>query len=138
MKFLTSTTFLLRFGLIVIFLMHSVTSIFSGSVNDFGTKYLDTIGFEPIGLYLAWLIKLSHIAFALSLIINRYLQPLAWITIGILLVGIGIVHWPDGWFVVGGGRNGIEYNILLILCILTVIYPNGLQNFDSKKDKESK
>jgi hypothetical protein len=26
------------------------------------------------------------------------------------------VHFQEGWFVVGGGRNGMEYSVLLMLC----------------------
>jgi hypothetical protein len=27
---------------------------------------------------------------------------------------------PKGWFVVGGGRNGMEYSVLLILCLVVI------------------
>ncbi|MBK8885646.1 MAG: hypothetical protein IPN46_03480 [Saprospiraceae bacterium] len=29
-----------------------------------------------------------------------------------------MVHLPNGWFVVGGGYNGIEYNVLLIAVLI--------------------
>ena len=32
--------------------------------------------------------------------------------IGILALGLWMVHRPEGWFVVGGGRNGMEYSVL--------------------------
>jgi uncharacterized membrane protein YphA (DoxX/SURF4 family) len=38
-----------------------------------------------------------------------------------LAAGIALVHWPAGWFVVGAGRNGMEYSILLILCLAALI-----------------
>ena len=31
-----------------------------------------------------------------------------------------LVHLPAGWFVVGLGRNGMEYSVLLIACLLLV------------------
>lgn len=37
-------------------------------------------------------------------------------------VGIVLVHAPEGWFVVGLGRNGMEYSVLLIVCLLGVAY----------------
>jgi uncharacterized membrane protein YphA (DoxX/SURF4 family) len=37
-----------------------------------------------------------------------------------LIAGIYLVHASAGWFVVGAGRNGMEFSVLLILC-LTVI-----------------
>jgi putative oxidoreductase len=33
-------------------------------------------------------------------------------------MGILLVHRHDGWFVVGGGRNGVEYSVLLIAVLL--------------------
>lgn len=114
---------IVKLALIAIFAMHSIPSIFSGDVNGFGKMYLDTKGFAPFGIYLAWFIKLSHIGLIISIVMNRFVKILGWITIGILVGGIIMVHWPDGWFVVGGGRNGIEFNLLLIACLLTLMYP---------------
>jgi putative oxidoreductase len=115
-------TWILRIPLVIIFIMHSVPSMFDGGVNAFGTQYLDSQGFAPFGIYVAWLIKLSHVAFALALVLNKYLKPLAWLTIVILLVGIVMVHAVNGWFVVGGGSNAVEYNVLLIAVISYLIF----------------
>jgi putative oxidoreductase len=35
-----------------------------------------------------------------------------------LFAGIVLVHARDGWFVVGGGRNGMEYSVLLIVGLI--------------------
>ncbi|TAF49518.1 MAG: DoxX family protein, partial [Runella slithyformis] len=48
------------------------------------------------------------------------------ITILILVAGIFMVHLKNGWFVVGGGSNGVEFNFLLIMCLLSVVYPNAI------------
>lgn len=117
--------FLLRFALAVILLMHGLTSIF-GDITGFGA-YLNDSGFKPFGLVLAWLIKLSQVAAAIGLLINRYVKLLGFITIFILLTGILMVHLKNGWFVVGGGSNGVEYNFLLIIALLTVMYPHGIK-----------
>jgi len=104
----------------IILIMHSIPGMFNNGVNDFGNLYLNQIGFAPVGLYLAWTIKLSHVAAAILLILNRYLQWAVWPTVAILLVGIFMVHLPNGWFVVGGGYNGIEYNVLLIAVLIQI------------------
>lgn len=49
------------------------------------------------------------------------------ITIFILVMGIILVHFKEGWFVVGGGRNGVEYNLLLIVVFVHIMFPNGLK-----------
>ncbi|WP_160137832.1 DoxX family protein [Chryseobacterium sp. c4a] len=115
--------FFLRAVLSVILLMHSVVSIFSGDVNNFGLHYLNTIGFSPIGLYLAWGIKLTHLFSVPALWFDHYIRPIAVCNIIIFVFGIYYVHWDNGWYVVGGGTNGIEFNILLIFCFLNLMFP---------------
>jgi len=111
---------LIRWATAIILIMHSIPGMFNNGVNDFGNLWLNQIGFAPIGLYLAWTIKLSHVAAAILLILNRYLQWAVWPTVAIFLVGIFMVHLPNGWFVVGGGYNGIEYNVLLIAVLIQI------------------
>ena len=113
----------LRLGLSVILLMHSVISIFSGDVNNFGHFYLDSIGFSPIGTYMAWVVKLTHLFSVPLLWFDRYIKPVAIANIIIFIFGIYFVHWQNGWFVVGGGTNGIEFNVLLIFSFLNLMYP---------------
>lgn len=112
---------LLRYATAFILLMHSIPTIINGGVHDFGTLYLDPLGFAPFGLIIAWLIKLSHIVCAGTLITNRYIKCPVYITISILVVGIFMVHLPNGWFVVGGGRNGVEFNVLLIVVLVSIL-----------------
>lgn len=120
-------TFILRAALAVILLTHSVHSLLTLDVNNFGNLYLNEIGFAPFGVPIAWAVKLSHVVCAVLLILNKYIRPAAIVTIFILLMGIILVHLPEGWFVVGGGRNGVEYNFLLICVLLFVMYPNGFR-----------
>lgn len=119
------STFLLRFAVAVILIMHSVPGMFNNGVNDFGNLYLNTIGFAPFGLALAWAIKLSHLVAAILLLLDKYIKPAAIVTILILIIGIFMVHLPDGWYVVGGGRNGMEFNFLLIFVLLAIMFPGG-------------
>ncbi|OXB08511.1 DoxX family protein [Flavobacterium plurextorum] len=118
---------LLRIAVAVILLTHSVFGIFDNGINNFANLYLNQIGFAPFGVFLAWSIKLSHIVAALFLILNKYVKLAGFVTIFIFVMGIILVHFKDGWFVVGGGRNGVEYNFLLICVLLAIMYPNGLQ-----------
>lgn len=114
MKDILTPTAILRFTLAVILLMHSVPSLVTGDVNKFGQLYLDKIGFAPFGLVLAWGIKLSHVVSAVLLVLNRFINLASLATIVVLVTGIVLIHFQAGWFVVGGGRNGMEFNILLI------------------------
>jgi putative oxidoreductase len=125
MKQVLSTQFFLRFSVVVILLMHSVPGIFNNGINDFGNLYLNQIGFAPIGLPLAWAIKLSHIANVIALITDKFVKITSIITILVLIMGIVMIHIKDGWFVVGGGRNGVEFNFLLIFVLLAIVFANG-------------
>lgn len=44
-----------------------------------------------------------------------------------------MVHLKDGWFVIGGGRNGIEYNVLLVAAISSIL----LYNHSSKRQVQN-
>ncbi|PWN71567.1 DoxX family protein [Chryseobacterium phosphatilyticum] len=115
--------FYLRFALSVILMMHSVISILSGDVNNFGRLYLDTIGFSPVGLYMAWGVKLIHLVSIPLLWFDQCIKPVSWCNMAIFIFGIYYIHWQNGWFVVGGGTNGIEFNVLLIFCFLNLMFP---------------
>lgn len=126
-------TFILRFAVAVVLIMHSVPGMFNNGINDFGNLYLNSVGFAPYGVFLAWLIKLSHVAAAVLLLLNKYIKLASLVTIFVLIMGIIMVHYSEGWFVVGGGRNGVEFNVLLIFVLLAIMFPNGIS---SNKIKE--
>jgi putative oxidoreductase len=122
-----NSTFLLRLAVAIILFMHSVPGMFDNGVNDFGNLYLDQIGFAPFGIFMAWAIKLSHLVAALCLLFEKYVKLSSFITILVLITGIILIHFKEGWYVVGGGRNGVEFNFLLIFALLTIMFPNGLK-----------
>ena len=117
-------TFLLRFALLVIMVMHGIPSFWDMSVIEFG-KGLEGL-FGILGVPLAILVKTIHVVSIPALLFNKYLKPLAVLNIIIFAVGIYLVHWKNGWYVVGGGTEGIEYNFLLIFTFATFLFPNGL------------
>lgn len=118
-------TLILRTALAIILLSHGLPGMFNGGVNDFGDLFLNQIGFSPLGVPIAWAIKISHVVCGVLLLLNKYIKPAAIVTILILIMGIVIVHFKEGWFVVGGGRNGVEYNFLLICILIYLMFPNG-------------
>ena len=117
--------FLLRFPVAIILLVHGIAGMFNNGVNDFGNLYLNEIGFAPMGVYLAWAIKLSHVFCAVCLLLNKLIKISCIISIFILIMGIILVHFKEGWFVVGGGSNGVEFNFLLIFALLAIMFPKA-------------
>lgn len=120
-----NNNFFIRFAVAVILLVHGLGGMFNNGVNDFGNLYLNQIGFAPLGVPLAWAIKISHIIAAICLLTQKYIKPASIVTIFILIMGIVLIHFKEGWFVVGGGRNGMEFNFLLIFTLLTIMFPDG-------------
>jgi putative oxidoreductase len=126
-----NSTLILRIAVAIVLIAHSVPGMFNNGVNDFGNLYLNQVGFAPFGVFLAWVIKLSHIVCAILLIANRYVNIAALITLPILIAGIIMVHFKEGWFVVGGGRNGMEFNFLLICVLLSIVYQDKTGRINS-------
>lgn len=124
---LFNSTFFLRFAIAIILLAHSIPGMFDNGIHDFGDLYLNQIGFAPLGVPIAWSIKISHVLAAFCLIFEKYVKWACIVTIFVLIAGIVIVHFKEGWFVVGGGRNGVEFNFILIFALLTIMFPHGLK-----------
>lgn len=122
-----NNTFLLRLAVAIILLAHGIPGMLDGSINGFGNLYLNQVGFAPLGVPIAWAIKLSHVVAAFCLIFEKYVKLASIITILVLISGIIMIHYEEGWFVVGGGRNGMEFNFLLIVVLLAIMFPNGLK-----------
>ena len=108
----------LRVVVALIMLTHGIARIYFGTVDDFGAFL--TLNNFPQGFYLAWAITIFEIVGSILLAIGFYVAPLATIFALELLCGIALVHWKEGWFVVGAGRNGMEYSVLLIAALVTL------------------
>ncbi|MBA2378382.1 MAG: DoxX family protein [Blastocatellia bacterium] len=100
--------------------IHGAARISAGTVGGFG-GYLGAQGF-PLGFYLAWAITLSELIGGVLMAVGFYSWIIALIFAAKLLVGIYLIHWSEGWFVVGAGRNGMEFSVVLILSLLAVAY----------------
>ena len=109
---------LLRAGTALVLIIHGVARAWLGIVDDFGGA-LSSWGF-PAGFALAWTITIVEIVGGAFLAAGLFVRPLcAWFGFQ-LLMGIYLIHGRVGWFVVGAGRNGMEFSVLLILCLIVI------------------
>ena len=109
---------LLRAGTAGLLIVHGVARAYLGIVDDFGVA-LNSWGF-PAGLAVAWTITAVEIAGGTLLAAGVLVRPLsAWFAFQ-LAMGIYLIHARAGWFVVGAGRNGMEFSVLLILCLVVI------------------
>ena len=83
----------------------------------------------PSGDAIAAAITAVEILGTLLLVSGRWIAALAVIYTCIYATGIYMVHAEHGWFVVGKGRNGVEYSVLLIAALLCV----GLQHLPRRR-----
>jgi putative oxidoreductase len=112
----------LRIAVALLLIIHGIARIWLGIVDDFG-DFLDSLGF-PFGVVIAWIITLVEIGGGITLAVGFFVRPLAiWFAVQ-LLIGIALVHVSEGWFVVGAGRNGMEYSVLLIVALALLAWTN--------------
>lgn len=108
----------LRIAICALVFIHGVWRASHGGVAPFG-EWLTGQG-VPYGEQVAIGITAYEIIAAPILAIGLLRQALATVFAVIYVAGMIMVHLPFGWFVVGAGRNGMEYSALLIACFLLV------------------
>lgn len=112
----------LRLALAGLIAAHGWARWLGGGVPVFG-EWLTSQGL-PLGYAIATAVTTIEILGTVLLASGRLVALLTLVFASIYAVGIYMVHAPDGWFVVGRGRNGAEYSALLIVALLCL----GLQH----------
>ncbi|MGH8500628.1 MAG: DoxX family protein, partial [Methylococcales bacterium] len=118
----TKALVFLRIVLSILMVVHGAARISNGTVDDFG-GFLGSQGL-PLGLYIAWGITIFELVGSVLLAAGFYAWIIALVFAVHLSVGIAMVHWKQGWFVVGAGTGGMEYSVLLIASFLAIAYVN--------------
>ena len=119
---------LIRVAAVGNMLIHGISRTVTGGVSGFD-EYLSSLGFPP---YSAFIITAFELIAAVLIMINRWASILSIFFCVELIMGIILVHGPEGWFVVGHGRNGSEYSVLLILCFVSIILAYWLKREGQK------
>lgn len=108
----------LRLAVGTIFLTHGVPKLLGGIGSTAG--FFGQLGI-PTPTLAAWGITLLEVGGGLLLILGVLVTPVAALFIAHMLTGIVLVHAANGWFVVGPGQGGAEFNVLLAAASLTLI-----------------
>jgi putative oxidoreductase len=122
-----------RFAVAGLIFIHGAARVASGGVAPFG-EWLDGQGF-PVGVAWAWAVTVYELTAPVLIALRRFVSHLCLGHVGILALGLVMVHLPNGWFVVGLGRNGMEYSVLLIVCLLAVAYAHAPLRFGAAKQE---
>lgn len=116
---------LIRCVLAMLLFIHGVARWQAHGVAPFG-EFLSAQGI-PLGLVIAWAITLYEIIATPLLAWGRWVTPIALGFCVIYACGIWLVHAQEGWFVVGLGRNGVEYSVLIMACLLGLAWAHRPQ-----------
>lgn len=108
----------LRVAVGFILAAHGIIRVYAGTVDNFG-MFLSDAGF-PFGGVVAWALSIFEIAGGITLAVGYFKRIICGIFIFELIAGIILVHAKNGWFVVGYTSGGMEYSVLLILCLLLI------------------
>ena len=112
----------IRVVIAAVMFVHGAARISYGTVGGFG-EFLGSQGI-PLGFYVAWAITIFELVASVLLAAGFYTWIIALIFAAELAIGIFLVHRHDGWFVVGHGRNGMEFSAVLIATLLAIAYAN--------------
>ena len=110
----------IRIMLAAVMFSHGAARISYGTVGGFG-DFLGSQGI-PVGFFVAWGITLFELIGSVLLAIGFYTWIVALVFALQLVIGIGLVHYSEGWFVVGHGCNGMEFSVVLIASLIAVAY----------------
>ncbi len=110
---------IVRVAVGLIMASHGLEPLLSGGVAGLG-GYLSGLGL-PFGSFLAWGVVLIELLGGCLLAIGLFRTWICIALIGILGMGIVLIHGSQGWFVVGAGSNGMEFNVLLMLCLAAIL-----------------
>jgi putative oxidoreductase len=108
-----------RVGVAVTILMHPLHGFINyHDIAAFG-QYLGSLGY-PFGAVLAWIVLILQSTCCLALLANRYVVAACIGHIVVISFGLVHFHYPNGWFVVGGGTGGMEWPFILLVCLFGV------------------
>lgn len=116
---------LIRIGVAVLIFIHGAfrASHWDPYVTGFG-GWLSSIGF-PYGFYWAVAVTLYELVAPIFILARRFVTLACLGHIVIVALGAVLVHFPAGWFVVGAGRNGMEYSVLLLIGLTAVAWAHA-------------
>lgn len=110
---------LLRVVTGIIYIAHGWPKI-SGGIPE------TAAGFTQLGIpaptAAAWFIALLETVGGLALVLGIFITPIAILLAIHMTAGIILVHGANGFYVVGPGQGGYEFNLLLIAVLLTLAF----------------
>jgi putative oxidoreductase len=108
----------LRIVLGIVFIAHGWPKL-AGGIEE-TAAFFGSIG-VPLPVLAAWGIALLETLGGAMLIVGLFVAPTAVLLAVHMLVGIFLVHLPNGFYVIGPGQGGIELNLVLTAALLALV-----------------
>lgn len=105
---------ILRVAVGVVFLSHGAPKLVGGVGGLAGM--LDGFGF-PAPYAWAWFVAGLEFFGGILLLVGLLVTPVSLLLAVEMAVGMVLVHAPNGWYVVGPGTGGVEFNVALIAAL---------------------
>lgn len=109
---------ILRLTMGFIFVMHGWPKL-AGGIDGLAAL-IESFGI-PLAFVVASGIAVLETVGGACLLIGWFVTPVALLLAAHMVAGIFLVHLPNGFFVVGPGQGGYEFNLLLIAGLLTLV-----------------
>jgi putative oxidoreductase len=101
-------------------------------MEDF-TSFFAQLGI-PLATVAAWFIVMLEVGGGLLLIVGFLVTPVAALLATHMVAGIILLHARNGFYVIQHGQGGIEFNLLLAVALLTLIFGGpGLAALDNRR-----
>lgn len=107
----------LRIVLGIVFITHGWPKLMGGVAGT--GDFLAQMGIPLAGL-VAWGLTLLEVGGGALLVLGIATRPIALLLAVHMLAGLILVHAPQGWYVVGPGQGGAEFNLVLLTALLTI------------------
>jgi putative oxidoreductase len=118
----TVGTDLLRIVVCAILFTHGAYRLSHGEARGLGELLREES--VPAGLLVAYLVCIAETAGTVLLAMRFLVLPISLILSLIYFTGIMMFNRHNGFFLVGAGEGGWEYNALLITCLLVTAWEN--------------
>lgn len=109
---------ILRMTLGVVFLSHGLPKLLGGAAGM--GEFLSQLG-VPLAGVVAWSVAFLEVAGGALLLLGILVTPAAVLLAFHMLAGIVLIHGGNGWYVVGPGQGGAEFNVVLIAGLLALV-----------------
>lgn len=123
---------ILRIVIGVIFVAHGASKLFGEGGPGGLAGFLGSLG-VPVPVLAAWLVTILEFVGGMFLIVGLFVLPTVLLLVVHMVMGIVLVHAQNGFYVIGPGQNGVEFNLVLIAGLLSMLLGGpGLATVDGR------